>query len=66
VIGGKASAIRNCTTRVIHTNTGMRIIDMPGARILRIVTMKLTADITDETPRICRLKIQKSTLGPGA
>ena len=65
MIGGKASAIRNCTTRVIHTNTGIRIMVMPGARMLRIVTMKLMAAITDDTPRICRLTIQKSTPGPG-
>src|SRR5439155_1532589 len=64
-MGGKARAIRNCTTSVIHTKTGMRIIVMPGARMLRIVTMKLIAAITDETPRIWRLRIQKSTPRPG-
>ena len=31
VIGGKASTMRNCTTSVIQTNTGMRISVMPGA-----------------------------------
>ena len=58
--------MRNWTTSVIHTNTGMRIKVIPGARMLRMVTMKLTAAITDETPRISRLRVQKSTARPGA
>ena len=49
--GGKASTIRNCTVRVIHTNTGIRISVMPGARMLRMVTMKLTPAMIDEAPR---------------
>ena len=57
--------MRNWTTSVIHTNTGMRIRVIPGARMLRMVTMKLTAAIMDETPRISRLRSQKSTPGPG-
>jgi hypothetical protein len=31
-------------TRVIQVNTGIRMSVMPGARMLRIVTMKLTAE----------------------
>ena len=63
--GGNASTIRNWTTSVIQTNTGMRIRVMPGARMFRIVTMKFTAAIMDDTPRTRRLRIQKSALGPG-
>ncbi len=65
VIGGNASTIRNCTTRLIQMKTGMRMSVMPGARMLRIVTMKLIAAIIDDTPRIWRLSSQKSVLSPG-
>ena len=33
---GIANSVRNATTSIIHTNTGMRISVMPGARMLRI------------------------------
>ena len=38
---------------------------MPGARMLRTVTMKLIAAMTDDTPSTCRLSIQKSIDSPG-
>ena len=63
--GGKASTIRNWTTSVIQTNTGMRMSVMPGARIPRIVTMKFTAAIIDETPSTWRLSSPKSMPIPG-
>ena len=65
VTAGKASTIRNCTTSDIHTNSGMRISVMPGARMFRIVTMKLTAAMIDDAPSTCRLNIQKSVARPG-
>jgi hypothetical protein len=49
---GIANSSRNAVTSVIHTNTGMRIKVMPGARILMIVMMKFTAPARDATPRI--------------
>ena len=63
--GGKASTIRNCVTSVIQTNSGMRMRVMPGARMLRMVTMKFTPAMIDEAPSTCRLSIQKSIAGPG-
>ena len=33
----------NCVTSVAHTNSGMRLSDMPGARILKIVVMSTMA-----------------------
>ena len=36
VTGGIANSVRNAMTSIIHTNTGIRIIVMPGARMLRI------------------------------
>ena len=49
----------------IHVNIGIRISDMPGARRLMIVVMKLNAAASDETPRIWRPITQKSMLTPG-
>ena len=51
--------------KLIQTNIGMRMSFMPGARMLTIVTKKLTAAASDAMPRICRPSIQKSTLRPG-
>ena len=65
VIGGNASTTRNCTTRVIQTKTGIRMSVMPGARMLRIVTMKFTPAITEDAPSSCRLSSQKSIESPG-
>jgi hypothetical protein len=61
VTGGKASTTRNWTTRLIHTNTGMRMRVMPGARMFRMVAMKFTPASIEEAPRTCRPSTQKST-----
>ena len=50
---------------VIQVNSGMRISNMPGARILMIVTTKLKAAASEAIPRIWRLSIQKSIPAPG-
>ncbi len=60
VIAGKASTSRNWVTKLIQTNTGIRMRVMPGARMLMIVTRKLKPASIDERPRICRPSIQKS------
>ena len=49
---GTAKSSRNEVVSVIHTNIGMRMKVMPGARMLMMVTMKLMADASDDTPRI--------------
>jgi hypothetical protein len=36
-----------------HTNNGVRLAVIPGARMFVIVTMKLTAPNIDETPAKC-------------
>ena len=41
---------RNATTVPIHTNTGIRNSRMPLARMLKMVTMKLTAETNDASP----------------
>ena len=50
VMIGIANTVRNATTSIIHVNTGIRMSVMPGARMLRMVTMKLIADVVDPMP----------------
>ncbi len=64
-MGGMAVISRNATTSVIQTNTGIRSSVMPGARMLRMVTMKLNAEASEAMPSICRPTAQKSTPWPG-
>ena len=51
---GSENTSRNCTTSPIHTNTGIRNSDMPGARMLMTVTARLTAPAVDAMPVISR------------
>ena len=62
---GSASSSRNAVTRIDHTNSGILCIVMPGARMLRIVVMKLMAPMIDDAPARCSAKITISTDGPG-
>ena len=62
---GKASSTRNCTTNVFQVNIGMRIMFIPGARMLTIVVMKLNDAASVLMPRICSPMTQKSMLIPG-
>jgi len=50
---GSEKSSSNATTRVIQTNTGIRSSRIPLARMLRMVTMKFTAEMSEATPRIC-------------
>ena len=43
----------------------MRCIVMPGARMLKMVVMKLIAPRIDEAPAMCSDKMTKSIAGPG-
>ena len=54
VIAGKERMMRNDVKSVIHVKTGRRIIVMPGARRLMMVTMKLSAAAMEATPSSCR------------
>ncbi len=65
VMTGNDSSTSSCVMRVIQTNIGIRISFMPGARMLRIVTKKLTPAASDAMPRICRPMAQKSMFRPG-
>ncbi len=65
VMIGIANRVKNAVTSIIHVNTGMRMSVMPGARRLRIVTMKLIADVVDAIPSMMRPTAQKSGPCPG-
>jgi hypothetical protein len=60
MIGSEKSS-RNATTRVIQMNTGTLRSLMPFARRLKNVTMKLTDEINEAMPRICRPITAKSS-----
>jgi len=61
---GKEITNKNAVTNTDHTNNGILCINIPGARILKIVTIKLIDPNTEEAPDTCKLKIAKSTEGP--
>ena len=62
---GSDSSSRNTVTRIDQTNSGILCRVMPGARMLKIVVMKLMAPRIDEAPARCSDRIAKSTAGPG-
>jgi hypothetical protein len=61
---GSESKRRNAVTNTDHTKSGILCINIPGARMLKIVTIKLIAPRIDAAPERCKLKIAKSTDGP--
>ena len=62
---GMAISNRNAVTRIDQQNNGMRWMVIPGARMLKMVVIILMAPRTDDAPARCRLRIPKSTAGPG-
>src|SRR2546421_7467351 len=62
---GIAKSSRKAVIRVIHVNNGIRLIVIPGARILRIVTTKLSEPAIEEIPRRSIPSSQKSSFKPG-
>jgi hypothetical protein len=61
---GKDNNNKIAVIKIDQTNRGSRRIDIPRARILYIVTMKLIAPAMDETPARCKEKIEISTEAP--
>ena len=47
---GNENTRSSCVTSPIQTNTGSRKNDIPGARMLMIVTPRLTAPAVDAIP----------------
>ena len=62
---GSDNSNRNTVTRIDHTNSGILCSVMPGARMLKMVVMKLMAPRIDEAPARCSERMTKSIAGPG-
>src|ERR1700743_2369474 len=62
---GSDNNSRNTVTRIDQMNSGILCRVMPGARMLKIVVMKLMAPRIDEAPARCSERMAKSTAGPG-
>ena len=52
-------------TSTDQANSGILCSVMPGARMLKIVVMKLIAPRIDEMPARCSDRMRKSIAGPG-
>lgn len=61
---GTASSSRKAVTSIDHTNSGILCRVMPGARMLKMVVMKLAAPRMEDAPARCRAKMPMSTEGP--
>src|SRR6185437_6085836 len=62
---GSDSSSRKAVTSTAQTNSGILCSVMPGARMLKMVVMKLMAPRIDDAPARCSAKMAKSTEGPG-
>ena len=62
---GSDKSSRNTVTRIDHTNSGILCRVMPGARMLKMVVMKLMAPRIDEAPARWIDRMTKSIDGPG-
>ena len=62
---GSDSSSRNVVTRIDQTKSGILCSVMPGARMLKIVVMKLIAPRIEEAPAMWSEKIARSIAGPG-
>ena len=66
VKGGMAMRICTAVQSIVQTKNGTLRSAMPGARIARIVAMKLTAAASVPMPLTIRPSAQKSVAGPRA
>jgi len=62
---GSESSSRNTVTRIDQTKSGILCSVMPGARMLKMVVMKLIAPRIEDAPAMCSARIAKSIAGPG-
>ena len=65
ITDGIAKMIMKATTRNAQTMSGMRVIDMPGARCLKIVTTRFTAVASADSSVKVIICAQTSTRLPG-
>src|SRR6185437_6944071 len=62
---GSDNNSRNAVTRTDHANSGILCIVMPGARMLKMVVMKLMAPRMEDAPDRWMARMTRSTAGPG-
>ena len=62
---GTASSSRKAVTSIDQTNSGILCRVIPGARIFRMVVMKLAAPMIELAPARCRLNRAISIAGLG-
>ena len=62
---GNAISTSTLVSRMFHVKIGMRNIVMPGARMVKIVVMKLTAPRMVPKPASASPMIQRSAPTPG-
>src|SRR5262245_58693206 len=62
---GSDSNSRKAVTSTDQTNSGILCSVMPGARMLKMVVMKLIAPRIEDAPARCSARMAKSTEGPG-
>src|SRR5512137_973784 len=60
---GVEARIITDVVRIDQQNNGMRVMVMPGVRMLRMVTMKLIAPTSDDVPMMTRPMIHRSVPG---
>ena len=58
-MNGVAMTTSSEVVKLAHTSSGMRQNVMPGARIVMIVTRKLSAVAMDEAPANCTATLKK-------
>ncbi len=61
---GSESSSRKAVISTDQANSGMRCRVMPGARMLKMVVMKLIAPRMELAPATCSEKIARSIAGP--
>src|SRR5687768_16395032 len=64
VTAGTANSTISAIERIDQAKMGMRLIVIPGARILKMVTMKLTAPTVVDSPVKITPRAQKSMFRP--
>ena len=62
---GSDSTSRKAVTSTDQANSGILCSVMPGARMLKMVVMKLIAPRIDDAPARCSERMTKSIAGPG-
>lgn len=62
---GRDNSSMKAVTRMAQANSGIRCSVMPGARMLKMVVIKLIEPRIDDAPAIWSARITRSIAGPG-